>query len=172
MGILPNTVQSNATPICHEKDEPIFVTKNGYGDMVFMSMETYERNMARAYLLNRIAEGEVDIRKGDLLEAGSTLKSLREDIRSADNLVIIGAGFIGVEVCDELVGIAGNVTLIEEMDSILPLAFDREMVGIIEEKLVDHGVNVQKSAMVSRIAGKDGKVSHIELADGSTIPAD
>ena len=27
---------------CHETAEPIFVTKNGYGDMVIMSMETYE----------------------------------------------------------------------------------------------------------------------------------
>ena len=30
---------------CHETAEPIFVTKNGYGDMVVMSMETYEKNM-------------------------------------------------------------------------------------------------------------------------------
>ena len=28
---------------CHETQEPIFVTKNGYGDMVIMSMEAYER---------------------------------------------------------------------------------------------------------------------------------
>ena len=28
--------------ICHSKKEPIFLTKNGYGDMVIMSMETYE----------------------------------------------------------------------------------------------------------------------------------
>ena len=65
--------------ICHEKDEPIFVTKNGYGDMVLMSMETYERNMARVDLLNRIAEGEEDIQKGNLLESDSVLKSLREE---------------------------------------------------------------------------------------------
>ena len=31
--------------ICHEDKEPIFVTKNGYGDMVIMSMETYEKNL-------------------------------------------------------------------------------------------------------------------------------
>ena len=65
--------------ICHEKDEPIFVTKNGYGDMVLMSMETYERNMARVDLLNRIAEGEEDIQQGNLLESDSVLKSLREE---------------------------------------------------------------------------------------------
>ncbi|OQY34444.1 MAG: hypothetical protein B6241_04920 [Spirochaetaceae bacterium 4572_59] len=40
--------------ICHEKDEPIFITKNGYGDMVFMSMETYERNMARTDYLKLV----------------------------------------------------------------------------------------------------------------------
>ena len=34
------TVISN---LCHETKEPIFITKNGYGDMVIMSMETYEK---------------------------------------------------------------------------------------------------------------------------------
>lgn len=65
--------------ICHEKGEPIFITKNGYGDMVLMSMEAYERNMARADLLNRIAEGVDDVQKGNLLDSDSVLKSLREE---------------------------------------------------------------------------------------------
>ena len=65
--------------ICHEKDEPIFVTKNGYGDMVLMSMETYERNLARTDLLNKIAEGEEDLKRGDILESGSALRNLREE---------------------------------------------------------------------------------------------
>jgi len=65
--------------ICHEKDEPIFVTKNGYGDMVVMSMETYERNMAQADLLNKITEGEEDIRNGDIIDAGSALNDLRKE---------------------------------------------------------------------------------------------
>ena len=69
--------------ICHEKDEPIFVTKNGYGDMVLMSMETYERNMARTDLLNKIAEGEEDLERGDILESGSALRSLREEFFEA-----------------------------------------------------------------------------------------
>ena len=29
---------------CHQSNEPIFITKNGYGDMVIMSMETYEKS--------------------------------------------------------------------------------------------------------------------------------
>ena len=36
---LKNT--SEVSELCHKSDEPIFVTKNGYGDMVIMSMEAY-----------------------------------------------------------------------------------------------------------------------------------
>ena len=44
--IRPITDLRNTTEIselCHAKNEPIFITKNGYGDLVIMSMETYEK---------------------------------------------------------------------------------------------------------------------------------
>lgn len=43
--IRPITDLRNTTEIselCHAKDEPVFITKNGYGDLVIMSMKTYE----------------------------------------------------------------------------------------------------------------------------------
>ena len=40
---LKNTSEISA--MCHSSNEPVFITKNGYGDMVVMSMETYEKNM-------------------------------------------------------------------------------------------------------------------------------
>ena len=40
---LKNT--SEISELCHAAGEPIFVTKNGYGDMVVMSMEAYEKRM-------------------------------------------------------------------------------------------------------------------------------
>lgn len=30
--------------MCHNTEEPVFITKNGYGDMVIMSLETFEKN--------------------------------------------------------------------------------------------------------------------------------
>ncbi len=33
--------------MCHNSEEPIYITKNGYGDMVIMSMETYEKKYAQ-----------------------------------------------------------------------------------------------------------------------------
>ena len=37
---LKNTSEISA--LCHSSDSPVFITKNGYGDMVIMSMEAYE----------------------------------------------------------------------------------------------------------------------------------
>ena len=81
--IIPIKELRNTTEIsrlCHESDEPIFVTRNGYGNMVLMSMETYERSIARAELLSKIAEGEEDMRKGHLSDSDSVFKSLRKEI--------------------------------------------------------------------------------------------
>ena len=48
--IIPIKVLKNTAEIsdmCHKSEEPIYVTKNGYGDMVIMSMENYENTMNR-----------------------------------------------------------------------------------------------------------------------------
>ena len=64
--------------ICHNADEPIFVTKNGYGDLVVMSMERYETAMRRLEVLDKIAEAEEDVRQGRVLPAEDSLRKLRE----------------------------------------------------------------------------------------------
>ena len=42
---LKNTAE--ISDMCHKSEEPIYVTKNGYGNMVIMSMENYENTMKR-----------------------------------------------------------------------------------------------------------------------------
>ena len=44
--------------ICHARREPVFITKNGYGDLVVMSIETYEDMIEDASLDRAIAEAE------------------------------------------------------------------------------------------------------------------
>lgn len=80
--ILPIKELRNTTKIsriCHENDAPIFVTKNGYGDMVLMSMETYERYLARVELFSMISEGETDVREGNLIDSDTVFKNLRKE---------------------------------------------------------------------------------------------
>ena len=63
---------------CHETDEPIFVTKNGYGNMVIMSMKVYEEKLDNARILSDLAVAENDIRYGKVRNAFDVLKDTRE----------------------------------------------------------------------------------------------
>ena len=69
---------SEISELCHNKDEPIFITKNGYGDMVIMSMETYERNMALTDIYEKLAVAEKQIQSGELLDGETVFAKLRE----------------------------------------------------------------------------------------------
>ncbi len=49
---------------CHDSQEPIFITKNGYGDMVIMSMETYERQQVMNEVYAKLAVAEAQHEAG------------------------------------------------------------------------------------------------------------
>ncbi len=51
--------------ICHETGEPVYITKNGEGDLVVMSLAAYEREQARLELYRALEEAEADVRGGD-----------------------------------------------------------------------------------------------------------
>lgn len=62
---------------CKEAKEPIFVTKNGYGDMVIMSIETYEEQLARADIYTKLADAEMQVSQGKMHNAMDSLAKLR-----------------------------------------------------------------------------------------------
>ncbi len=100
------------------------------------------------------------------------LDAMVQKISTAKNIVVIGAGFIGVEVSDELNKKDFNVTLVEIEKTILNKAFDEEFGKIAQEHLSERGVNLVTGAGVSEIIGKDGKVTHIILSTGEKLEAD
>lgn len=73
---LRNTTE--ISELCHSTGEPIFITKNGYGDMVLMSNETYEREMAAAEIYRKllVAQRQIDNKEG--IDGEEVLKSMRE----------------------------------------------------------------------------------------------
>ena len=65
--------------ICHKQNEPIFITKNGYGDLVIMSIETYEHQLALVEVYKKLAEAETQIIQGvPLLDGEEVFKKLRK----------------------------------------------------------------------------------------------
>lgn len=73
---LKNT--SEISDRCHAAGEPIFVTKNGYGDMVVMSMETYEKQMRLLEVYAKLAAAEEQVKTGKVMTAETSMKGLRE----------------------------------------------------------------------------------------------
>lgn len=69
---LKNT--SDISDMCHKKDEPIYITKNGYGDMVLMSIEMYEETMKQVDLSRSIEISKEQARNGQLKEPIDTMK--------------------------------------------------------------------------------------------------
>lgn len=64
--------------LCHAKKEPIFITKNGYGDLVIMSIETFHSMLEVRELDAIIAEAEAEYTSDDqLIDARDALSSLK-----------------------------------------------------------------------------------------------
>lgn len=79
--IRPITDLRNTTEIselCHAKREPLFITKNGYGDLVVMSMEAYEEMVEMTRIDAAINKAELEYEtEGVLIDAREALSSLR-----------------------------------------------------------------------------------------------
>ena len=79
--IRPITDLRNTTEIsdiCHAKREPVFITKNGYGDLVIMSMEAYEDLIDTASIAAAIGQAESEYAKThESQDARAALASLR-----------------------------------------------------------------------------------------------
>lgn len=64
--------------MCSESNEPVYITKNGYGDMVVMSMKAYEEKLFMADVYAKLAEAESDIQEGKVSDAREGLRTLRD----------------------------------------------------------------------------------------------
>jgi len=64
--------------LCHEVNEPIYITKNGYGDMVIMSIQMFEEYMFLHDVYKKLEESEADFSAGRVKNARKSLKRIRE----------------------------------------------------------------------------------------------
>jgi PHD/YefM family antitoxin component YafN of YafNO toxin-antitoxin module len=77
-------LSSNYTEIadfCHKFKEPVFLTRNGEGDLAIMSIETYEEISGRYELYKLIQEGIDDIENGRTLTKEDVIKNMNIAMR-------------------------------------------------------------------------------------------
>jgi len=67
--------------LCHKSNEPVFITKNGEGDLAIMSIQTYEALVGKYELTKLINEGLDDINNKRVLPAKDALESIKQEIK-------------------------------------------------------------------------------------------
>ncbi len=73
---LKNT--ADISDMCHRTEGPIYITKNGYGDMVIMSLESYEQMTRCLQIYEDIEMSERQIEEGKVKDAKESLLSMRK----------------------------------------------------------------------------------------------
>lgn len=65
---------------CHENSEPVYITKNGKGDLAVLSIETYEKLVGKFELKKLLAEGIDDIKNNRKASAIEAMDQIRQGI--------------------------------------------------------------------------------------------
>ncbi len=65
---------------CHENREPVFITKNGQGDLVVMSIETYEMLNGKLELYRLLDEGRAAVKEGRKRPLADVMRDIRQEI--------------------------------------------------------------------------------------------
>ena len=96
------------------------------------------------------------------LENVSTLKSMADGIKVKEllnkeknkDVVIIGAGFIGLEAVEAAKKLGKNVTVIQSTSRILENVFDKEMTDVLEEEIKKHNVDLRLEELAAELVGQ------------------
>lgn len=96
---------------------------------------------------------------------------IREQVASGRRMVIVGAGYIGLEVAAVAATLGLEVTVVEMQDRVMKRVVSPQVSGIYEEVHREHGVELVLNAGIERFTGGD-RVEGLTLTGGREIPAD
>ncbi len=96
---------------------------------------------------------------------------IRREFGPGRRLVIVGAGYIGLEVAAVAVQLGLDVTVVEMLDRVMSRVVSAQVSEFYQKEHTDHGVNLLLSTGIKAFAG-NGHVHTVDLADGTQVPAD
>lgn len=94
-----------------------------------------------------------------------------EKSKDVKDIVVIGAGYIGVELVEAFEMNGKNVTLIDMQDRILAKYLDKEFTDVAEKAFLDHNVKLQLGEKVQKFDGQNNKVTKV-ITDKGEYKAD
>ena len=100
------------------------------------------------------------------------MEQLRSFAKQYKKCVVVGGGYIGIEVAVVMKQLGLDVTVVEMQPHVLLMTMDDDFAETIETHIIEKGVNVINHAKVTAFEGADGNVSGVTLDSGKILPAD
>jgi NADPH-dependent 2,4-dienoyl-CoA reductase/sulfur reductase-like enzyme len=98
--------------------------------------------------------------------------ALRAGLLTATSVVVVGAGFLGAEAAAVASGLGLTVSLVDPLPAPMIRQFGPMIGDLVGRLHAEHGVNVRTGVGVRALNGSDGRVTGVDLDDGSTLAAD
>jgi 3-phenylpropionate/trans-cinnamate dioxygenase ferredoxin reductase subunit len=98
-------------------------------------------------------------------------RAIRDAAAHAEDVVVIGAGFIGLEIAATLSAGGRKVTVVEALARPLGRAVARPIAEHVTARLIANGVRILTETRIEGLVGEGGKVAGVALASGQTLPA-
>ncbi len=97
---------------------------------------------------------------------------MKMELESVERVVVVGAGYIGLEAAAVLRKKQKHVTVLEAQDRVLSRVAGVDLARFFEDEHRAHGAEIRLGVEVVGIEAKDGKASGVRLASGEVLPAD
>lgn len=99
------------------------------------------------------------------------VRIVKQDASKADHFIVIGGGFLTLDLLDALVNLGKKITLVMRDQRLLQNKTSEAGSKILEQGLLDHGVEIKREAQIEKFYQKDG-AKFAQLIDGSTVEFD
>ena len=113
-----------------------------------------------------------DLEGVQVLRTLADVDLLKPRVEEGKSLVVIGAGYIGLEAAAAARQLGLEVTVLEAADRVLGRVTSPEISKFYQNEHAAQGVDVRLNARMSEFVGGDGKLTGVKMDDGSVIPAD
>jgi 3-phenylpropionate/trans-cinnamate dioxygenase ferredoxin reductase subunit len=107
------------------------------------------------------------------LRAFANSDSIRDDVRDAERVVLVGGSFIGCECAASITAAYGaKCTIVMQESETFDRQFGAEVGGFFHRVLEKHGIEIHGGDELDRFEGADGKVSHVHTKGGLELDCD
>ncbi len=114
----------------------------------------------------------LDLQGVHALRAIRDAAAIKEGLATAGQVVVIGAGFIGLEIAATARALSCEVTIVEIADRPMGRALSPAMSGFFLDAHRGFGARFELGVGVTALHGRDGRIAEVELSDARRLPAD